>query len=527
TAYGETTTTNQYGTFVLKNLNVNKDRCVLQFAKAGFFNRSHGMIASGNTVNYVRIILISDASTQSVSASAGGTVSLTDGSSVLFQPNSFVTTNGSAYTGTVNIAIKHLSPDDANFGFMIPGGDLLGKDLNDNDVALYTYGMLGVILTGSSGETLQLATGITATLTMSIAASQLASAPATIPLWYFDETTSLWKEEGTANKVGNNYVGTVTHFSWWNFDYQGPRAYIKGRVVDCEGIPLPNINVTVNGWYVMTTDQNGEYFETVPCGMTFNVQVLNSNNSTFILDSQLENVPALSVNQIYPIPDLIVPCITRVVGNIKSCSGEITDGLVYLLNSSNYIYQYTLNGSFNLSAPNNAQMVLYAMNASNVYYSQNITTLSAPNDLNIGNVLLCDTTSSTGNSFALIGGPFSNQVYTINATLANGYSTGGLTLINLEGHSSPYDISFYQFEISGYTVGTFSAYMGIEMINSVTNAYNISSTTSLNFVNITQIDSVGGRIKGNYHGDCDIYDYNSSITYPGTFSGSFDVIRTP
>ncbi|MEO5569447.1 MAG: carboxypeptidase-like regulatory domain-containing protein, partial [Bacteroidia bacterium] len=42
TAYGETTTTNQYGTFVLKNLNVNKDRCVLQFAKAGFFNRSHG-----------------------------------------------------------------------------------------------------------------------------------------------------------------------------------------------------------------------------------------------------------------------------------------------------------------------------------------------------------------------------------------------------------------------------------------------------------------------------------------------------
>ena len=173
TAYGQTTSTNQYGTFVLKNLNVNKDRCVLQFTKAGFFNRTHGFIASGNTVNYVRIILLSNAATQNFSSSAGGTISLPDGSSAEFQPNSFVTTNGSAYTGTVNLIVKHLSPDDVNFGFTIPGGDLLGKDLNDEDVVLYTYGMLGVELTGSSGEALQLAAGTSATLTFSIAASQL------------------------------------------------------------------------------------------------------------------------------------------------------------------------------------------------------------------------------------------------------------------------------------------------------------------------------------------------------------------
>src|SRR4051812_36840883 len=69
TAYGQTTTTNQYGTFVLKNLNANKDRCVLQFVKAGFFKRSHGLIASANTVNYVRIVLLSNTPTQSFSAS--------------------------------------------------------------------------------------------------------------------------------------------------------------------------------------------------------------------------------------------------------------------------------------------------------------------------------------------------------------------------------------------------------------------------------------------------------------------------
>ncbi|MEP7170384.1 MAG: carboxypeptidase-like regulatory domain-containing protein, partial [Bacteroidota bacterium] len=151
-AYGQTTTTNQYGTFVLKNIYLNKDRCVLQFTKTGFFKRAEGFIPSGNTVNYVRIVLISNAATFTFPAAAPFTVTLPDNSSATFQANSFVTANGSAYTGTVNLTIKHLSPDDANFGFMIPGGDLLGKDLNDKDVALYTYGMLGVELTGSSGE---------------------------------------------------------------------------------------------------------------------------------------------------------------------------------------------------------------------------------------------------------------------------------------------------------------------------------------------------------------------------------------
>ena len=153
-------------------MNVNKDRCVLEFTKAGFFKRMHGFIASGNTVNYVRIVLLSNTPTQNFSSSTGGTFTLPDNSSVVFQPNSFVTANGSAYTGTVNLAVKHLSPDETSFGFMIPGGDLLGKDLDNKDVALYTYGMLGVELTGSSGEALQLAAGTSATLTSSIAASR-------------------------------------------------------------------------------------------------------------------------------------------------------------------------------------------------------------------------------------------------------------------------------------------------------------------------------------------------------------------
>ncbi len=55
--------------------------------------------------------------------------------------------------------------------------------------------MAAVELTGTSGELLQIATGKKATLTLSIPSSLAASAPATIPLWFFDEAKGLWKEE--------------------------------------------------------------------------------------------------------------------------------------------------------------------------------------------------------------------------------------------------------------------------------------------------------------------------------------------
>jgi len=86
TAYGQTTTTSQYGTFVLKDLSANKSRCILQFTKAGFFNRAHAMKAAANTVNYVRIVLNSNAVTHTLSSATGGTISGSNTSSVEFGP---------------------------------------------------------------------------------------------------------------------------------------------------------------------------------------------------------------------------------------------------------------------------------------------------------------------------------------------------------------------------------------------------------------------------------------------------------
>ena len=65
-------------------------------------------------------------------------------------------------------------------------------------------------------------------------------------------------------KTGSFYIGTVSHFTWWNCDYPGDRATIKGRVIDCGGNPLPNVTVTIAGFLSIITDQNLEILKSNP-----------------------------------------------------------------------------------------------------------------------------------------------------------------------------------------------------------------------------------------------------------------------
>ncbi len=528
TSQSQTTTTNQYGVFVLRDVYVNKERCIIQFNKTGYFNRSHAFIASENTVNYVRIVLISNAQTHTLSATAGGTVMLADNSSILFAPNSFVTSTGSTYNGTVNLTVKHLSPDAANFGFMIPGGDLAGKDLNDEDVSLYTYGMLGVELKGSSGETLQLAAGTTATLTMSIAVSQQSSAPTAIPLWYFDEATSQWKEEGVATKIGNNYVGTVTHFSWWNCDYQGPRSTVKGKVVDCANFPVPNVVVTIDGNGNTITNQNGEYTNWIPSGYSFTIQVLAINNPGWLTqDSQIETIPVLSPGQIFIVPDLVIPCPTRVSGTIKTCSGENTPGMVSISGGNIYMFQYTQNGNFALPVLPNTPLTITASNSSH-NATQNISPVLPQTNFNVGDILLCAAVNSFPNSFTVTGGNVPNQAYNINTSVASAQiidSLGSIaTGIYITGVALPqFTISSYSIYITDTVPGTFAGAETIHIVMSdPLNSYSMLSTSHV--ITLTQVDLEGGRVKGNYYGVFSTY-INGSTSSNVNISGEFDVLR--
>jgi hypothetical protein len=538
---GQLTTTDINGIFLLNSIAVNS-RCIVTITKPGYFNCNHAFIANANAINYIRVVLMSNAQTHTLSASSGGTVSLTDGSSIQFAPNSFVNAaTGSGYTGTVSLCVKHLSPDSANFGFMIPGGDLLGKDFGGNDVSLYTYGMLGAELKGSSGEQLQLATGSTATITMPIASSQIGTAPSPISLWYFDETTSLWKREGVAMRVGTNYVATVSHFSWWNCDVSADRATIIGKVLDCNNVPMPNVVVTVNGFYTLITNNLGVYSNWVPAGMTLSVQVLSSANYNLFPNSQPEIVPSLSANQTYFVPDLIVACPAYVTGNLKKCTGESIDGTVMLNWPGGTSYQFSQNGNFSLVCPSSTFLNISVFsNYNSTLYSYSDQFTSAPNNAtnNLGNLLLCDSLSGTSapNAIIINGGPFVNQYFVL-LPATDAIIIGNTTMMNFPGGQ------FADCFISGP-----SLHIDITSPGSTTWVGNATTTSlSLNLtngfgsyfivtnwngpgiptgvLNLTDAGNVGEPIIGSFSGTANCFPADSSSAFVVSISGHFDVIR--
>src|SRR5690349_24674179 len=164
-AYSNSVSTDANGLFLLKG-DVNKTRCVIQFTKAGYLKRHHALLLSSQ-VNYISITLQVEPTPQSISSSNGGTVSFGVGGSVAFQANSFVV-NGTttAYNGNVDVVSTPVLTSNPNFSTLIPGGDLAGKNSTGQDVSLYSYGMVHVTMNGSGGESLQLAPGATATITL-------------------------------------------------------------------------------------------------------------------------------------------------------------------------------------------------------------------------------------------------------------------------------------------------------------------------------------------------------------------------
>ena len=118
---------------------------------------------------------------------------------------------------------------------------------------------------------------------------------------------------------------------------------------------------------------------------------------------------------------------------------------------------------------------------------------------------------------------FSNQLFSIVPTLEYGQVVNNGLDIYLEGNSFPYSINFSDFYVWGDTVGSYNGIVAVQ-INSAGNYYNIASGGSTIIINIIQLNNVGGRIKGNYAGPCQIT--SDSMNVIGYLSGSFDVLRT-
>lgn len=280
---------NEQGWFSIADVPAGNNTLV-EFKKTGYVTtyRRVDINDGGNT--YIDVSMSAVGTQQNITGAAGGTVTHS-GTSVAIPANSIVDANKNPFSGTVVARVTAFDPTVEAQLLAFPG-EFEGLSLAGETVPIMSYGFVDVTLSDESGNPLQLADGKTATITGAIPAGLQATAPATIGMWYFNSTMGRWEEAGTATKNGNNYVGTVSHFTVWNWDVPFPAAWIKGVVVDGDGNPIQGASVTAKGpnW------RSGESY--TPADGTFRIPA--AAGSTFSIWAQKGTAKSATLSNTAP-----------------------------------------------------------------------------------------------------------------------------------------------------------------------------------------------------------------------------------
>ncbi len=205
-------------------------------------------VISGQETN-LGVKLVPIGTTATVSVAEGGTVSVPNSPArVTIPADGLVPQAGGAPAETVVVLLTPINPAiDPN---LMPGG-FNGIPASGGAAQLIeSFGAMLVDIRDSAGTRYTLASGITSTIRIPLG-TQSANPPATVSLWFFDETAGVWKEEGTATlqgtAPGQYYEGTVAHFSYWNADVTTERIFVTGCVKDANGQPVVNALVRTEG----------------------------------------------------------------------------------------------------------------------------------------------------------------------------------------------------------------------------------------------------------------------------------------
>ncbi|HMQ60054.1 MAG TPA: hypothetical protein PKE06_05255 [Flavilitoribacter sp.] len=231
------------GVLQFRDIDLNANGTLVKADLPGYFHGSKRIYPRENSTNYVTLTLMPIQQTELINVGAGGGITLDGGARIEIPANAIVHPDGTI-PAEARISARWLDPTAENLGQIMPGG-LQGISTDGKEVALLSYGMLAVELTTSSGEKLALAEGVKATLHFPIPAGLKAGAPEKIALWHMDEDTGYWREEGQALRSGDEYIGEVSHFSFWNCDFGFDFVNATGRVVTSGRNPLSNLRVEI------------------------------------------------------------------------------------------------------------------------------------------------------------------------------------------------------------------------------------------------------------------------------------------
>lgn len=500
-----TTTTDEFGFFDINNTSVIKNAAVITVQSAGYFKAIKTFAVETGRKHQTRIQLIPRVVIGTINATTGGVATAANGMKIELPAAGLVNaTNGAAYTGNVQVAAHWIDPSSPELATTMPG-DL--RAINEQGLmrTLITYGMMKVELTGSGGERLQLAVGKKSKLTFPLPTTFIASAPSTIPLWYFDEEKGLWLEEGSATLNGNVYEGEVNHFSYWNCDIPANFVHFNTTVIDNNGNPVPMAHVIIrsqNNPYSTGygyTDSSGYTSGFIPANSDLLIEVSFFNNCA--TPAYTQNFTTTASNLSLGTITLPPAVVASVSGTLTNCNAQpVTNGAVVVQFSNGHFVRYPVDatGAYQFSTPlcgANVVASIIGIDASNQQQSNTSTHTLVSGNNNIGNIQACGTTTDQ----------FIN--FTINGTAYSFSSPNDSVFMDLQSSSQMVIVRGLQLS------GSHSLSMAIGWIDIALNSQQPmyyfhtthipDSTTNPSqnmWVNITEFGSIGEFVSGSFSG---------------------------
>lgn len=394
------TNTDNNGIFIIRNAQVFEKFAYIKAQKAGFIDGSRSLVPSSG-VNHVKIMLLPQTVTQTVSSGDIETVSLSNGAQVELS-GQYSNLDGSNYSGNVQVTLHFLNPTDDTITQQMPGM-LLAQNYQNEARMLETLGMVAVELRSDTGEKLNLSEGSEATISVPLDPETLNGAPNEIPLWYFDEDNGYWIEEGSATLQGNSYVGTVSHFSFWNCDIPTEYVNICINISDANNTPLSNLGVSIesefNGTGYGVTNETGDVCGIIPANQVLNLSYFFNgicNNEEIPNTSQTFGPFSQDVNLSFVLdaPE-VEEYLETITGVFNKCDGStIVNGYVEgVIEGGSSFYNIVTDGVFEinvLSCNENSNLSITGFDYDTLETTGEINyTLTSP-ETDLGNLYACD-----------------------------------------------------------------------------------------------------------------------------------------
>jgi len=517
----ETAITDANGVFRLESTQLAEDHAIVSVSKNGYFDLSRAYFVDDDSRQNITLQLLSKILAGTVQSAAGGTVDVAGGAKLSFPAGAITDENGNAHSGPVNVFARYLDPTQPNLALNMPG-NLTALNAIGQLRSLATFGMIGVELYSPAGQKLKIAPGQQVEVRVPIDASILSSAPEIMPLWHYDEALAYWIEEGAAQKIGNEYVGKVSHFSWWNYDAPYPSVQVSGKVfLGDNQHPLEGVHVWIGpanngqGWGSGhgNTDANGCFAGAIPKDMLLKITIFSPSvcNEQPIYTAIIGPFSADVV-----LPDIILPTQSvqhsTVSGHLVDCNGNsIANGYTKIsFGNGDHFAFADANGDFELisiycgNAVSNGTATGYDL--LNLLESDPVSFTIPPFTVNVGDLSVC-TALSEYVRFTLDGAPEFLAIAPL------GRLDAGQTFITTLDSSQVNGFLQFSFENVG-AAGTFP-------IKSMTvNQFFADDLGTLSTTVTAPYNNVGDLILGTFGGN--FKDF-SGTTH--TISGSYRVIR--